>query len=55
MIPTTPCPFCTLPTGREIIAEFATVYAIFDKFPASKGHALVIPAKHVSNYFDLTL
>ena len=55
MIPTTPCPFCTLPTGREIIAESATVFAILDKFPVSKGHALVIPTRHVSNYFDLTL
>ena len=52
---TTPCPFCTLPTDRAVIAESATVYAIFDKFPVSKGHALVIPTRHVSNYFDLTL
>ena len=52
---TTPCPFCALPTDRAVIAESATVYAIFDKFPVSKGHALVIPARHVSNYFDLTL
>ena len=55
MIQTTPCPFCTLPTDRAMIAESATVYAIFDKFPVSKGHALVIPTRHVSNYFDLTL
>ena len=55
MIPTTPCPFCTLPTDRAMIAESATVIAIFDKFPVSKGHALVIPTRHVSNYFDLTL
>jgi diadenosine tetraphosphate (Ap4A) HIT family hydrolase len=55
MIQTTSCLFCSLPTGREIIAESATAYAIFDKFPVSKGHALVIPSRHVSNYFDLTL
>ena len=55
MIQTTSCLFCSLPTGREIIAESATAYAIFDKFPVSKGHALVIPTRHVSNYFDLTL
>ena len=52
---TTPCPFCTLPTDRATITESAAVYAIFDKFPVSKGHALVIPTRHVSNYFDLTL
>ena len=50
-----PCPFCTLPKDSATIAESATVYAIFDKFPVSKGHALVIPTRHVSNYFDLTL
>ena len=50
-----PCPFCTLPSDRATIAESATVYAIFDRFPVSKGHALVIPTRHVSNYFDLTL
>jgi diadenosine tetraphosphate (Ap4A) HIT family hydrolase len=52
---TTFCPFCTPPTDRAIIAESATVYAIFDKFPVSKGHALVIPIRHVSTYVDLTL
>ena len=50
-----PCPFCTLPTDQLMIAESATAFAIFDKFPVSKGHALVIPTRHVSNYFDLTL
>jgi diadenosine tetraphosphate (Ap4A) HIT family hydrolase len=38
-----------------MIAESATVYSFFDKFPVSKGHALVIPSRHVSNYFDFTL
>jgi ATP adenylyltransferase len=50
-----PCLFCALPTDRAMIAESAMVYAIFDKFPVSKGHALVIPTRHVSNFFDLTL
>ena len=38
-----------------MIAESATAFAIFDKFPVSKGHVLVIPIRHVSNYFDLTI
>ena len=38
-----------------MIAESATAYAIFDMFPVSEGHALVISARHVSNYFGLTL
>ncbi|MBM3454019.1 MAG: HIT family protein [Bacteroidetes bacterium] len=52
---TVPCPFCTLPSNRAMIAKSVMAYAIFDKFPVSKGHALVIPARHCANYFDLTL
>ncbi|MCV5968643.1 HIT family protein, partial [Lactococcus petauri] len=29
-------------------------FSIFDKFPVSEGHALVIPKRHVSNYFELS-
>ena len=52
---TTPCPFCTLPPDRAMIAKSAMVYTIIDNFPVSKGHAFVILARHCANYFDLTL
>jgi len=45
------CPFCN-PT-REIIINSPYAFAIFDKFPVSKGHMLIIPKVHVSDYFDL--
>jgi ATP adenylyltransferase len=48
------CPFCNLLKEQEIIAESATVYAIFDKFAVNPGHVLIIPKKHKSNYFDLS-
>lgn len=48
------CPFCNPDPDRELIVESATAYAIFDKFPVNEGHALIIPKKHTSNYFDLT-
>lgn len=48
------CPFCSLDAERELIVESATAYAIYDKFPVNEGHALIIPKKHCSNYFDLT-
>lgn len=48
------CPFCNPDSEREIIVESATAYALFDKFPVNKGHALIIPKKHCANYFDLT-
>lgn len=48
------CPFCNPDNGRELIVESATAYSIFDKFPVSNGHALIIPKKHCVDYFDLT-
>lgn len=48
------CPFCNPDTERELIVESATAYAIYDKFPVNDGHALIIPKRHIENYFDLT-
>lgn len=48
------CPFCNPDAERELIVESATAYAMFDKFPVSNGHALIIPKKHCADYFDLT-
>lgn len=48
------CVFCNPESERELIVESASAYAIYDKFPVNKGHALIIPKKHTSNYFDLT-
>jgi len=48
------CPFCNPDSERELIVESATAYAMFDKFPVSNGHALIIPKKHCADYFDLT-
>lgn len=41
-------------TDAELISELATVYSIYDKFPVSKGHALVIPKRKSANYFEMT-
>lgn len=48
------CPFCDPDSDRELIVESATAYAIYDKFPVSDGHSLIIPKRHIENYFDLT-
>lgn len=50
----TNCPFCNPDSERELIVESATAYAIYDKFPVNDGHALIIPKRHIENYFDLT-
>lgn len=46
------CPFCD--RFRQVIIHGDGVFAIFDKFPVSPGHALVIPERHCSSYFELT-
>jgi len=49
------CPFCNPVSSTRLITETATAYAILDKFPVSKGHCLIIPKRHISDYFDLTI
>ncbi|MCB9234443.1 MAG: HIT family protein [Bacteroidia bacterium] len=48
----TDCPFCSL--NRELIAENSLAVAFYDAYPVNPGHALVIPRRHVADYFDLT-
>jgi ATP adenylyltransferase len=46
------CLFCTIGEDR-IIAENELCYAIRDGFPVTPMHTLVIPKRHVADYFDL--
>lgn len=48
------CPFCNPTSDSTLLAESATAFSMLDKFPVSKGHALIIPKRHVDNYFDLS-
>jgi len=49
------CPFCKLDFQRDLILESDTTYSIYDKFPVSDGHALIVPKRHCADYFELTL
>ena len=40
--------------NRERIFENSSGFVIFDKFPVSEGHCLVVPHRVYSNYFDST-
>ncbi|NOD78915.1 HIT domain-containing protein [Ruegeria sp. HKCCD4332] len=46
------CIFCEVQAGR-VISENELCYAIRDGFPVTPLHTLVIPKRHVSDYFDL--
>jgi len=47
------CPFCN-PVADEIVAKNDLCYARWDGYPVSTGHLLVIPFRHVADYFSLT-
>jgi diadenosine tetraphosphate (Ap4A) HIT family hydrolase len=46
------CPFCSVAASR-IIDSVVDAFAIFDAYPASPGHTLIIPRRHVASVFDL--
>lgn len=48
------CPFCELEKDRAPITESALVYSVYDKYPVSDGHALIIPKLHEPDYFQLS-
>ncbi len=45
------CPFCD--SADPVIAN-ALAYARYDKFPVSRGHLLIIPRRHLADWFDTT-
>lgn len=48
------CIFCNPYSKLTLITESTLAYAIFDGYPLSKGHSLIIPKNHTSNYFNLS-
>lgn len=46
------CLLCNIDTSK-IIDSNDLCYAIRDKFPVTNLHTLIIPKRHVTNYFDL--
>ena len=49
------CVFCNLASEKHLISETATAVAFYDSYPVNPGHALIIPKRHVANYFDLSI
>ena len=47
------CIFCEL-DEKKIIAKNNLAVAFYDTFPVSDLHTLIVPLRHVSDYFDLT-
>lgn len=47
------CIFCNPRKSLRLLTESATAYAMFDGYPVSKGHVLIVPKRHIANYFEL--
>ena len=47
------CPFCTLPPER-IVQENEHALWIYDGFPVSPAHSLIIPKRHVGSFVDVS-
>lgn len=50
------CLFCSIATGKmasETVFENNEFRVILDKFPAAKGHTLIMPKEHIENIYDL--
>ncbi len=46
------CLFCKVKT--KIVVENDSAYATFDSYPVSNYHCLIIPKRHIKNYFNLS-
>ena len=46
------CLFCRV-NPNDLVAEGKFCYAVTDSYPVTEFHMLIIPKRHVANYFDL--
>ena len=51
--PNNPCLFCNIKESG-LADENTLAYASYDTYPVSDLHCLIIPKRHVKDYFDLT-
>ncbi|MDY0139985.1 MAG: HIT family protein [Candidatus Izemoplasmatales bacterium] len=50
------CIFCEIYSQKKsLVHENEYVFSIYDNYPVTKGHLLIIPKRHVSDYFGLTI
>lgn len=50
----TDCPFCSRIAASQFIVENQLALALPDAYPVSPGHTLIVPRRHVRDFFDLT-
>ena len=51
--PNNPCLFCNVKESG-VAHENDLAYASYDSYPVSRDHCLIIPKRHIKDYFDLS-
>ena len=51
--PNNPCLFCNIKES-DLADENTLAYVSYDTYPVSESHCLIIPKRHVKDYFELT-
>ena len=51
--PNNPCLFCNI-TNKEYVFENDLAFSSFDSYPVSEFHVLIVPKRHIKNYFELS-
>ena len=51
--PNNPCLFCNV-SESGCAHENDLAYASYDSYPVSEHHCLIIPKRHIKDYFELT-
>ncbi|MFH2117290.1 MAG: HIT family protein [Bacillota bacterium] len=48
------CVFCDILKNKEnLIHENEYAFSVYDHYPVTQGHVLIIPKRHIENYFGL--
>ena len=51
--PNNPCIFCNF-INHNVVDQNELVYASYDSYPVTDQHCLIIPKRHIKDYFELT-
>ena len=51
--PNNPCLFCNI-NSKDLVFDNEYAFASFDSYPVSKYHSLIVPKRHILDYFELT-
>mgnify|MGYP001322536083 FL=1 len=51
--PNNPCLFCNI-NSKDLVFDNELAFVSFDSYPVSKYHSLIVPKRHILDYFELS-